>query len=206
MPIRLAPRASASLFAFGASFPWPDGKLRFHLGEERCEIGRREAIDRVMLRPPRERRLGRAERARPVDRRAAADAAPLQDVDRLVLRPAAGGFLVELRIGFRFAHPKIGRGPERALFQQHDGKAGGRQYPGGRSAAGAGADDGDIAVVFRVVGQERRVDDAPGARAIGTIRVAHRGVHRRVHASSGGPGYPIAGHEAGSPYQPAKTI
>ena len=50
-------------------------------------------------RPMLERRGGRPKARRPVHRRAAADAASLQYVDRLVVALARGGFLVELRIG-----------------------------------------------------------------------------------------------------------
>ena len=104
-------------------FPRRDREPCFHSLEPRREIGRREAFEAVRALPARERRGRRAERARPVDRRSAADAATLQDADRLVLRLAGGGFLVERRIRFGLAHPEVGGRRERPFLHEDDREA-----------------------------------------------------------------------------------
>ncbi len=168
--------------------PRADRQPRLHLGEIGREVGRRESGDAVSRRPPCQRWLGRAERARPVDGRAAADAAALQDVDRLVLGPPARRFLVELRVGIGLAHPEVARRLERALLEQHDGKPRRREDRGRGAAAGAGSDDGDVAGQFAVIGEARRVDDAPARGVRFAIGILDGGVERCAHESSGGPG------------------
>ena len=143
--------------------------------------------------PLREGRGRRAKRARPVDGRAAADAASLQDADRLVLRLARGRLLVERGIGFRFAHAEIRSGRERALFDQNHRKPRLREDLGRRSAARAGADNHDIGLEVEIALERRRIDDAKVAHAIGGPRIvgarsADR-LHVDLHADNcGGPG------------------
>ena len=116
----------------------------------------------------------RAKRARPVDRRAAADAAALEDVDRLVLRLARRGFLVERGIGLGFAHAEIAR-----RWRAAPPRSGSTVSPacgedlGGGAAAGAGADDHDIGFEIGVAFERRGVDDLPAARS------ARQGSRRR---------------------------
>ena len=127
----------------GRDVPRRDRQPRFHPREPRRHRVDGEARASPYSRcPARERGGRRAERARPVDRRAAADAAALQDVDRLVARSCA--------------RPIPGRAPDRPrasrMRKSRDERSGpsssrttarpgAGQDLGGGAAAGAGADD-----------------------------------------------------------------
>ena len=112
----------------------------------------------------REGRLRGAEAGGPVDGGRAADAAALQDVDRLVAGLARRRFLVQGRVGLGFAHLEVARGFQRAFLDQHHRKAGQRQDFGGDAAAGAAADDGDVGL-DAAVGRERGgIGDFPAGR------------------------------------------
>jgi hypothetical protein len=86
----------------------------------------------------------RAEAARPVHRRRAADAAPLQDVHRLVSRLPRRRFLVQLGVGIGLAHPEVARRAQRPFLDQHDAQARVAEDVGSDAATGASADDDHI--------------------------------------------------------------
>ncbi len=192
--------------------PRRDAEPRLDALEPWREIGGAEAREPVHRRPLRERRLRRAKRARPVDRRAPAHAAPLQDVDRLVGGLARGRFLVQVPIRVRLAHPEVRRGLERSLLDHDDAQPGVGQRFGRDPAARPGADDRDVSLESDVVLEARRVDDVPaagdpfanrireprdggGLRActvlprlrLARLRCLPRG-RTRAHERSGGPG------------------
>ena len=80
--------------------PVADRKPPLDLFEPGRHRRRVEILEAEFLAPEGQCRLRRAEAAGPVDGGAAADAAALQDVDRLVGGLAAGAFLIKGRIGF----------------------------------------------------------------------------------------------------------
>ena len=173
----------------GSDFPGSDGKARFHLREPRGHVVHRESAQSEFALPPGERGRRRAKGAGPVDGRAAAHAATLQDVDRLVACLARGGFLIQVRIGFRFTHPEIG-GPLEGPLLQHDHLEPGLGENFRRcAAAGTAADDRDVGIERDVLRERRRIDDVPTRRQARIERVGDSGIARGRHAaSSGGPG------------------
>ena len=153
---RLGAAAQGIVVFVGFDRPRGDVEPRFHALEPRCEIGRSKAGDAEFTRPVVECCGRRAEARRPVHGRAAADAASLQDVDRLVASLAAGGFLVQLRIGLGFAHAKVRRGHQRPFLDQHHPQSGVAQDLRGGAAAGAGADDRDVGLEGQIRAERRR--------------------------------------------------
>ena len=115
-----------------------------------------------------------AEARRPVDRRAAADAATLQNVDRVVLRLATGRLLVELRIRFGLAHAKVGRAGERSLLDHDDRQAGLGQDLGGGAATGPRADDRDVGLELAILGEGRGVEHLPSCARGRAERILQR--------------------------------
>src|SRR2546423_13551271 len=95
--------------------------------------------------PEYERGRGRAEWACPVARRGTADAAALQDGDRLVARLASGTLLVQAWVGVAFPLPKIAAALQRSFLDQHDVETRLRHQLGRDACACTGANDDDIA-------------------------------------------------------------
>ena len=179
-----APRASAALFALGAtSHGAIDSRasIRANHGAIASAEKPRKPYSRC---PVGKRGRRRAERARPVDRRAAADAAALQDVDRLVRGLARRRFLVEVGIRLALVHAEVARRAQRPFLEQHDAKPGAREDLRRGAAAGAAADDDDVGfereVALRARGVDRpssRRDACPTSIGIGdaVMRALERG-------------------------------
>ncbi len=150
--------------------------------EVRRQRRRVEAAHAVALGPQAQRRLGRAERRRPVHRRAAAHGAALQDHDREIVGGAVAVLLIERGIGPRLLHVEVPLRVVRALFDDGDVRAGLRERRGRDAAAGAAADD-DKVHLDRVKRWER------GARrdAAGAGRGARGVRHAGPRGTSGGP-------------------
>ena len=138
--------------------------------------------------PDRERRLGRPERRRPVHERAAADAAPLKDRDREVVRRAVAVLLVELRVRDVLPQLEVLARLRAPLLEDHDARARRRELPRGHGAAGAGADDADVRLERQVAADLRAAHEARD-RAIG-LRIRRSGHWNASSGSprSGGPG------------------
>jgi hypothetical protein len=116
----------------------------------------------------------RAEAAGPVDRRRTADAAPLQNVDRLVGRLARSRFLIQLGIGVGFAHLEVARRAQRPFFDEDDAQTGVAEDVGSNTAAGAGADDDHIELVRLAPGERRCVNVLPAGSQPGLDRIEHQ--------------------------------
>ena len=91
--------------------PGADMQAHFHRIKPGGKCFDGQLVQSVGALPPLQGAGRCAETAGPVDGRRAADTAPLKDVDGLVGRLAGGGFLIERRIGFTFAHVEVGGGP-----------------------------------------------------------------------------------------------
>ena len=206
MPSAAAPRASASLFAFGAmSHGAIDSRASTranHGASSSTEYpGRRSASAQYASVDRR-----RAERARPVDRRAAADASPLENVDRLVPGLACRRILIQVRVGLGFVHAEVARGAQRSFLDQNHAQAGVAERLGGDPAARAGADNDDVGLEGQVAQQRRRVDHVAVAERVVRGGAKHGVVGSIGHRPmAGGPGYPMAGHACGLPYHAART-
>jgi len=144
--------------------PRRDRQPRLHLLEPRRHCLRCVAGESMVTDPVQEGALRCAERGRPIDRRTAADAAPLQDVDRLVGGLARRGFLVEIRIGLGLAHAEVRRRAQRALLDDRHRQSRPRERIGGNAAAGAAADDRHVALERCIAAGERQIDDLPAGR------------------------------------------
>jgi hypothetical protein len=164
--------------------PRDHSDARFGVLEPRREVGGPESIDAPFSVPVVERRRRRAKRARPVDRRAAADAASLQDADRVVRGAPRSFVLVEIAVGLVLMHVEIGRGPERAFLDHHHREPRLREDFRRGAAARARADDRDVGFERRVARCPRRVDHLPAGGETGADRVDDR----TRHDSTGGPG------------------
>ena len=110
--------------------PARDREPRFHLREPRLEVTRRVTVEPMDARPVRERGFRRAERARPVDRRAAAHATSLQDVDRLVRGLSRRRLLIQVRIRLGFQHAEVAKTCAADLPRRSRQR--GRRAPGSR--------------------------------------------------------------------------
>ena len=172
----------------GRDLPRRDRQTLFHPREPRGHGFDGETGQPELALPPRERRGRRAERTRPVDGGAAADAAALQDRDRLVFRLARGGLLVELRVGFGLPHAEVARRAQRTLLHHQHRQPGVGQDLGGDAPARAGADDDDVGRQRRVAFEARRVDDVPARGEAGLERIGEGVLDGVVHARGGGPG------------------
>ena len=130
------------------------------------ELGEPEAALPVL-----QRRRRRAEAAGPVDRGRAPDAASLQDADALVLGLAAGGLLVELRVGLRLEHVEIRAAAQRPLLDHHHAQPRLREDLRRGPAARAGAHDRHVGVELQV-GSSAGRHRAPATRSPGP-RLSH---------------------------------
>ncbi len=115
-----------------------------HAGEPGCEIGGAEPTDIEFARPVLERRCRRTKARGPVDGSAAADAATLQNIDRLVLGLARRRFLIQLGICFRLAHMEIGRCRQRSFLDQNHVETRVAQDFRRRSSTRTRADNDDV--------------------------------------------------------------
>ena len=114
----------------------------------------------VLVAPAGDDVIGSAEAGGPVDHRAAADRAPLQDGDGEVGGRPVPAILVEARIGRRFLHVEFGPGVVTALLEHHDARAGGGEAGGDDGASGAAPDDADIGFQDEIALDVRAGDDA----------------------------------------------
>ena len=125
-----------------------------------------------------------AETRRPVDRRRAADAAPLQNVDGLVLGLACGRFLVELRVGVGLAHAEIVRGLQRSLLDDDHRQPRRTEGFRGHAASGTAADDHHVGLDLPVLIEGGGILHLPAA---GQPRLPGIEAHGAASASVGGP-------------------
>jgi tetratricopeptide (TPR) repeat protein len=142
------------------------------LGRAKEALPLAEQAERLL--PVVEHRRRRAETARPVDRRRAADATALQNVDRLVGRFTGCRILIQIGVGDRFLHFEIARRAQRPFLDHHHAQTGGAQPFGADAAAGAGANDDHVGVDSLVAGQRRSIDVTPAAGQTGLDRVEHQ--------------------------------
>ncbi len=127
---------------------------------------------------------------------------PCRIGDRLVLRLPPGRFLVELRVGLALAHAEIARALERPFLDDHHREPRLGEDLGRHAAARAAADDQDVGLERQVAIERGGIDHLPAAGDAVADRV---GDHDALASSGGGPGYAMPGHEAGLPYQAART-
>ena len=160
---------------------WPGTNTEpmFHRGEPRGHRIRRQLLEPQHFLPIAEGRCRRAEAAGPVDGGRTSDAAPLQNIDGLVGSLARGRFLIQLRIGFGFAHAEIAGGLQGALLNEDDLEPGIGQQFGGNAATGATADDQNIGFQRQVTLQRRSVDVFPPCRQAFTHDIAHQNISGR---------------------------
>ena len=135
-----------------------------------------------------ERGRRRAKRTGPVDRRRAADAAALQDVDRLVGGLARRAFLVQRRVGLALELVEVAARLERALFDHHHVEPG--LALSSSAVMPAPAPLPTMATSQSSVCRERAAprgaaEDLPAARQAVADRVRDR-LMARVHARSAG--------------------
>ena len=122
-PASARPRRSRSLFSFGGASHGADVQPRSAAANHGASASSVKSVRPKCALPVRQRRRRRAERARPVDGGRAADAAALQDVDRLVRRLARCTFLVERRVGLALELLEVAARLQRPFFHDHHRQA-----------------------------------------------------------------------------------
>jgi hypothetical protein len=162
--------------------PGTHPQLVLHDREPRAHRLGAQLVQTVVALPEVEDLGRRAKAAGPIHRRRTADAAALQNVDRLVGRLARRRFLVQLGIGLAFKHIEVARRAQRPLFDKDDAQTGSAEQIGGNAAAGTSTDDHHIGVDRLAVRQCRRVNMFPAASQAELDRIFHQKYPR------GGPG------------------
>ena len=158
-------------------------------GEVRRQRRLVDVADAVAFGPQAQRRGRRAERRRPVDRRAAAHVAALQDRDGEIVGGAVAVLLVERRVRPRLLHVEVVARVVAALLEDGDLGARRGQHRGRDAAAGAAADDREVDLVGGHRAELGARNDAPGRPG----GAAHEG----TFGTSGGPGYPTRANTSG---------
>ena len=198
MPSFSAPRRSRSLFSFGAASQGPIDQPPLGLGEPGRHRRLGQFGEAVALAPDRQGRRRGAERAGPVDGGRAADAAALQDRDRLVGGLARRGLLVQRRIGLALALAEVARersGPSSTITTDKPGTG----QPFGRDAgAGAAADDRDVAASCPAAPCGPPWTRQPRARPsrIGSGRARHAQTRHRARVAERRPGRSASTYQA----------